>query len=178
MTRKEERYKANRILLIMLMIFGVVVILVGFGVFATEEEWNAVLVISLAGLGFGLIGLVGFLLNRYYYRLSLRQVGKIYRVDLRLSDLEIERMVEGSGVLDLEQFEKERSIEFDFKYILVLDLPKKAICMISKTQIEVNETVLQCPECQNYYLSKYLLGWLNKNSNCPICQTALKLKKT
>jgi hypothetical protein len=123
--------------------------------------------ISFFGFMILLVGMSGFLLNRIYNKKKSRPIS---RVDLRLSDLEIERMVEGSGVLDLEQFEKERSIEFNFKYILVLELPKKSICMISKTQIGKQETVLQFPECQNYYLSKYLLGWLDKNSNCPICQ--------
>lgn len=178
MTRKEEKYKANRVAFIVLMIFGVGVILGSFGALASEDGWNAVLVISLFGLISGISGLFGFLLNRYIYRPSLRPNGEIYRADLRLTDLEIERMVEDTGVINLEQFEKEKGIEFDFKYILVQEIPKNAICMISKTQIEKEKTVLQCPNCQNLYLGKYLLGWLAKNNNCPFCQTVLKLKKT
>ena len=86
-------------------------------------------------------------------------------------------MADEAIVIYIEKYEKEKSIEFDFKYILVLDVPKNAICMISKTSIEKKESVLQCPNCQNYYLSMYLLGWLNKNDKCPICNTVLKTKK-
>ena len=156
------------------MALGMGTILGSFGLIATIEGWNAVAMLSFLGFMIICVGMSGFILNRIYNKKKSRPIS---RVDLRLSDLEIERMVESPGVLNLEQFEKERSIEFNFKYILVLELPKKAICMISKTQIEKEETVLQCPECQNYYLSKYLLGWLDKNSKCPICQFDLKTKK-
>jgi len=170
----EEKYRKNRILFIFLIVLGLGSIFGSFGLLTIVEGWNAVAIVSFVGLMILIIGISGLFLNRRDYKKDLQSTS---RAEKRLSDIEIERMVDEASVIYIEKYEKEKSIEFDFKYILVLDVPKNAICMISKTSIEKEESVLQCPNCQNYYLSKYLLGWLNKYDNCPICKTVLKTKK-
>ncbi|MHA1212721.1 MAG: hypothetical protein ACTSSH_09695 [Candidatus Heimdallarchaeota archaeon] len=52
--------------------------------------------------------------------------------------------------------------------------PKDASCMISKTELDDKEIVLQCPFCLSLYNKKYLLDWLEENNNCPVCKAMLK----
>ena len=46
-------------------------------------------------------------------------------------------------------------------------------CMISKTEIQDDDEVLQCPFCSSYFIKKYLEEWLEKHKNCPVCQNIL-----
>jgi hypothetical protein len=55
-------------------------------------------------------------------------------------------------------------------------IPSNAFCSISKTHLEKSESILQCPICENYYLERYLLSWLENNDNCPVCKTKLITK--
>ena len=174
-----EKYKQNRRVYISVIIVGMGIFFGSIGLIATEGGWNAFAVVSFVGFMILIIGVSGFLLNSINYKNSrdYKENLKSTRSVMRLSDIEIERMVEDTDLIDLEQFEQEQGTEFVFKYVLIIEKPKNAICMISKTPIEKNETVLQCPNCENYYLCRYLLGWLKKNSECPICKFLLKVKK-
>ena len=158
---------------------GLIIIPSSFGLRNTVAGWGAVFGVSIIGIGFLLIGVLGSILNAIENKLRKEKQEKLQssRSVMRLSDIEIKRMVDEAGIIDLEQFEKERSSEYEFKYVLVADNPKNAICIISKTTISKNKPALQCPSCQNYYLTKYLLSWLDKNSKCLICQFELKVKK-
>lgn len=46
-------------------------------------------------------------------------------------------------------------------------------CMISKTEIQDDDEVLQCPFCSSYFIKKYLEEWLEKHKTCPVCQNIL-----
>jgi hypothetical protein len=46
-------------------------------------------------------------------------------------------------------------------------------CMISKTEIQNDDEVLQCPFCSSYFIKKYLEEWLAKHKTCPVCQNIL-----
>ncbi|NPE06817.1 MAG: hypothetical protein GNW80_00925 [Asgard group archaeon] len=46
-------------------------------------------------------------------------------------------------------------------------------CMISKTEIQDDDEVLQCPFCSSYFIKKYLEEWLVKHKTCPVCQNML-----
>ncbi len=176
----EEKFRARRILFILLIVFGALTTIGSFGLLVTGDIWTSVLITSIIGFLFFIIGLIGYTSNRRDYKKYLQATSGAQttsRADMRLSDIDIERIIDEASVIDLEQFEKEKIVEYDFKYKVVQEIPKNAICMISKTPIEKEESVLQCPNCQNYYLTKYLLGWLHKNSKCPICQFDLKTKK-
>ncbi|NPE06818.1 MAG: hypothetical protein GNW80_00930 [Asgard group archaeon] len=149
-------------------------ILGSFGLLTIVDILSEFFTVLSIGFFFFIVGLVGFSVNRRDHKKIILARS---RVDMRLSDIEIERMVDEASVIDLAQFEKEKSSEYELKYILASEKQENIICMISKTLIGKDESALQCPNCENYYLSKYLLGWLNKNSKCPICQAKLKIKK-
>jgi hypothetical protein len=46
-------------------------------------------------------------------------------------------------------------------------------CMISKTEIQDEDEVLQCPFCSSYFIKKYLEEWIGKHKICPVCQNLL-----
>jgi hypothetical protein len=46
-------------------------------------------------------------------------------------------------------------------------------CAICKLAIEVEEYVMQCPECQSLYHGEHLVEWLIEQGTCPVCRTTL-----
>jgi len=178
----EEKYKKRRIVFISLIVLGIAAIIGSIVILATIQRFEVVGIVGILGVVMLFIGLPALTDNREKYRDYLRAKAKeerrLTRAEMRLSDLEIKKLMKESSLIDLEKFEKSKGIKFNFKYVEKRDIPKKVICMISKTQIKTKDSILQCPNCQNYFNRKYLIGWLYKNTDCPICQTTLKTKKT
>lgn len=48
-------------------------------------------------------------------------------------------------------------------------------CMISKLTIKPEDDVVQCINCNSYFIKEYLIEWLKNNENCPVCQTILRM---
>ncbi|MBK5113097.1 MAG: hypothetical protein KGD59_08035 [Candidatus Heimdallarchaeota archaeon] len=56
----------------------------------------------------------------------------------------------------------------------IVDYPiQNEKCMISKTEIQDDDEVLQCPFCSSYFIKMYLEEWLEKHKTCPVCQNIL-----
>jgi hypothetical protein len=176
-----EKYKRRRMLSIIAIILGIGTFAGSFGIQIVIERFEVFLIIGFFGLMLLLVGIASFRFNRQDYREKLRSSDQenrdLTRAEMRLSDLEIKKLMKESSILDLEEFEKRKNVKFNFIYISKSDLPKDVICMISKTQINEKNPTLQCPNCQNVFVKKYLLAWLFKNEKCPICQFVLKESK-
>jgi len=69
---------------------------------------------------------------------------------------------------------KERISNIRCHFKVITNPPTGAICIISRTNIEKNDIVLQCPKCLNYFLKEYLLDWLEENKTYPVCKSKLK----
>ena len=71
--------------------------------------------------------------------------------------------------------EEEEALSSDAKIIASkVDYPiQNEKCMISKTEIQEDDEVLQCPFCSSYFIEKYLEEWLVKHKTCPVCQNVL-----
>lgn len=71
--------------------------------------------------------------------------------------------------------EEEESLSSDAKIIATkVDYPiQNEKCMISKTEIQEDDEILQCPFCSSYFIKKYLEEWLRKHKTCPVCQNKL-----
>lgn len=81
---------------------------------------------------------------------------------------------------DEESKVKKLPIEEEIKYNFIKIKGKpigKAICAISKTKLDETDEILRCPHCNSYFIEKYLMGWLEKSSKCPICQSNLKYRE-
>lgn len=86
-------------------------------------------------------------------------------------------LISSAKIFGQRHSRKKEKILYVYTFIEIEKPPAKAICMISKTLLDEKGKTLQCPNCENYFLSEYLLGWLKNNHKCPICQTKLKIKK-
>jgi hypothetical protein len=53
--------------------------------------------------------------------------------------------------------------------------PPGSKCMISKLAIKPEDDVVQCMNCNSYFLKRYLIEWLKNHENCPVCQTILRM---
>jgi hypothetical protein len=53
--------------------------------------------------------------------------------------------------------------------------PPGSKCMISKLEIKPEDNVVQCINCNYYFIKDYLIEWLKNNENCPVCQTILRM---
>lgn len=53
--------------------------------------------------------------------------------------------------------------------------PPGSKCMISKLPIKPEDDVVQCMNCNSYFIKGYLIKWLKDNKNCPVCQTILRM---
>jgi hypothetical protein len=59
--------------------------------------------------------------------------------------------------------------EYQEKYRTVIDF-----CMICKLEIRDKQMIMFCPFCKSYFHEDHLNEWLNKNSDCPVCNKPLK----
>ena len=155
------------------MILGIILLVVGFATIFTylPEVYIPFIVGGLIAI---VVGILNFQINR-------RKRGDLRKALHERIDRESEDDNERDELFTRanEWFSKKSSEEDAFTYLFTeaKNPPKKAICMISRTTFEEKEDGLQCPNCENYFQKKYLLEWLNKNTNCPICRTKLKIKK-
>lgn len=53
--------------------------------------------------------------------------------------------------------------------------PPGSKCMISKLAIEPEDDVVQCLNCNSYFIKDYIIEWLKNHENCPVCQTILRM---
>jgi hypothetical protein len=60
------------------------------------------------------------------------------------------------------------------KAIYVPQISGEHRCMISKLSITSADEILQCPSCKSYFLLEYLVEWVEKNVNCPVCKYHLR----
>ncbi|NHJ38747.1 MAG: hypothetical protein FK731_01850 [Asgard group archaeon] len=85
-------------------------------------------------------------------------------------ELETEKMSE-SEKLEMKRLSYEKT---GIKAIYIPIVPPGNKCMISKTKLTSAHEILQCPYCKSYFLLDYLVDWVNKNNNCPVCKAILK----
>jgi predicted Zn-ribbon and HTH transcriptional regulator len=64
---------------------------------------------------------------------------------------------------------KKAKNEKRYLYEIVMRLPKKRICGISRTLIEPEDEALRCPYCRSYFIRQYLVAWLQEKEHCPVC---------
>ncbi len=158
-----------------IIIVGIIFFVVGIATIFTREPKVYIPLLSI-GLFAIVIAIVFFIINREKNK-DLRKV-PLERIDRESED---DDNIDELSARANEWFSnKTQEIEdeaYTYLFTETRNPPKKAICMISRTTFEDKEDALQCPNCENYFQKKYLLEWLNKNTNCPICQTKLKIKK-
>jgi hypothetical protein len=53
--------------------------------------------------------------------------------------------------------------------------PPGSKCMISKLNIKPEDDVVQCLNCNSYFIKDYIIEWLKNHENCPVCQTILRM---
>jgi uncharacterized membrane protein len=58
---------------------------------------------------------------------------------------------------------------------IVLDPPIGEKGMISKMEINPSHDVLQCPQCNSFFIKDYLEEWLKESSFCPVCKYRLRI---
>lgn len=75
------------------------------------------------------------------------------------------------------KYEEDMEFDYDMNYVDVKSLPKDSKCMISKTTFDNNDRVVQCHQCESYFLKIYLINWLIQNNACPVCKTTLKAER-
>ncbi len=74
-------------------------------------------------------------------------------------------------------------IKSQYKSFRLKDASKAYVCMVCKRDLEINQDVHNCPNCQTYYHEEHLFQWLQVNTSCPVCgfdyyQNALKSRKS
>ena len=85
-------------------------------------------------------------------------------------EIETEKMSEAE-ILEMKRLSYDLA---GIKAIYIPIVPPGNKCMISKLELTSAHEILQCPSCKSYFLLEYLVDWIKKNKNCPVCKFKLK----
>ena len=136
--------------------------------------------IASLGILMILIGFLGISVEKYFSFLIaggfLLFLGGILVYNFRYSEYNCFSLSHNYNVIRNQQ-SKKKTTKKNFDYIYVKARPiKGTICMISKTLLDDQDKVLQCPKCNSYFVESYLVEWIEEHITCPVCKYPLKIK--